>query len=350
MIRKIKLGIFVTTCFVIYMFTSLRLSNNPTNFKKEKTLPLTKVRQKKLCLSNNLTIIKKENTLPLTKVRQRRDLLVIGILSQSNNICVRNALRRTLMQTAKEYKAMDVRMYFVLDEETPKLSAEQKVNQDIVFLNSIVHGYNCWAGRRWFGVKLYIWLKYVMKNFPNVSMLGRMDDDTYVCAPQIFDRLNKVKNDLLYYGYPTGSVALCPSQDCVDDMFIIIGRTLASRVVKRPLCDVGKKLPNCLQALEGSAGAHEFRKWTVQYKDIYYVNERMNNRMIWYYRLTPADEMRVWQAFRTWNFCRKYLLFHKATAEDIYRMDFDNKNQLKFGFRNDETVRKIESIANCSVP
>ena len=42
------------------------------------------------------------------------------------------------MQMAKEYKAMDIRMYFVLDEETPKLSAEQKVHQDIVFAHADV--------------------------------------------------------------------------------------------------------------------------------------------------------------------------------------------------------------------
>ena len=257
----------------------------------------------------------KDTTIKYSFPEQRFGLL-LGILSHSDNLCLRNAQRRTLIPRAKAYNAMDVRMYFVLDEETPKLSAEQKQHQDIVFLNSTVHGYN-----RWFGVKLYIWLKYVMINFPNVSMLGRMDDDAFVCTPQIFDRLNNVKNDLLYYGYPTGSVGICPTQDCVDDMFIIIGRTLSSRVVNRSLCHAGKKLPNCLQNIEGGTGAHEFRKWTIQYKDIYHVNERRNNRMIWYYGGTPRWEIRLWRAFRTWNFCRKYLLFHKATPTDIYRMD-----------------------------
>ena len=298
-----------------------------------------------LYLSNDLIMFKNENTLTLNMVQGKRDLLVIGILSHSDNVCLRNAQRRTLMPRAKAYKALDVRMYFVLDEETPKISAEQKTHNDIVFLNSTVHGYNCW-----FGVKLYLWLKYVMKNFPNVSMLGRIDDDAFVCAPQIFDRLNNVKTDLLYYGYPTGSVAVCPTQDCVDDMFIIIGRTLANRVLDRPLCETGRNLTNCLYNWEFGTGAHEFRNWTLQYKDIYHVNEKINNRMIWYYGGTSRDEIRVWRAFRTWNFCRNYLLFHKATAEDMYKMDIDNKNQLKLGFKNDETVKETEFIANCSMP
>ena len=234
-------------------------------------------------------------------------------------------------------------MFFVLDIETPELLAEQEVHSDIVFLNSTVHGYN-----RWFGVKLYLWLKYVMKNFPNVSMLGRMDDDAFVCAPQIFDRLNNVKNDMLYYGYPTGSYAICPTQDCVDDMFIIIGRTLASRVVNRSLCQAGKRLPNCLQNWEGGTGAHEFRRWTVQYKDIYHVNERKNNRMIWYYQGTNGNEQRMYRTLRTWNFCQKFLLFHKATVTDLYKMDIQNNQQIRSGYRNDETISDINIAFNCT--
>ena len=224
-----------------------------------------------------------------------------------------------------------------LDIETPELSAEQKVHNDIVFLNSTVHGYN-----QLFGVKLYLWLKFVMKTFPNVSMLGRMDDDAFVCTPQIFDRLNNVKNDMLYYGYPTGSSIVCPTQDCVDDMFIIIGRTLASRVVKRPLCKTGKKLPNCLQTWEGGTGAAQFRFWTLQYKDIYHVNERINNQA------SSEMEQRMYRTLRTWNFCQKYLLFHKATVTDLYKMDIQNNQQIRSGYRRDQTVKDINILFNCS--
>ena len=273
---------------------------------------------------------------------KNRDMLVIGILSRPDNNCIRDAHRKTFISKAKAYKKLDVRVFFVLDEETPDLSEEQRIHQDIVFLNSTVRGYN-----RWFGVKLYVWLKYVMTHFPNVSMLGRMDDDAFLCTPQIFDRLYTVKHDMLYYGYPT-AWSICPTQDCVDDMFLIIGNTLASRIVNRPLCTNGKVYPNCLKVSEMVNRPLEFRQWIMPYKDIKLVDERENNRMIWHWKDTSVEEIRIWRAFRTWDFCRKYLLFHKAKISDLYKMDFQNNYQLKFGFRKESAVMDIPFTANCS--
>ena len=149
---------------------------------------------------------------------KNRDMLVIGILSHPDNTCIHDAQRKTFITKANAYKRLDVRVFFVVDEATRDLSEEQRIHQDIVFLNSTVRGHN-----RWFGVKLYVWLKYAMNKFPNVSMLVRMDDDAFLCTPQIFDRLCSVKHDTLYYGYST-ALSICPTKDCIDDMFMIIGK------------------------------------------------------------------------------------------------------------------------------
>ena len=273
---------------------------------------------------------------------KNRDMLVIGILSHPNNTCIRDAQRKTFISKAKAYKRLDVRVFFVVDEATPDLSEEQRIHKDMVFLNSTVHGHN-----RGFGVKLYVWLKYVMTKFPNVSMLGRMDDDAFLCTPQIFDRLYGVKHNMLYYGYPT-ALSICPTRDCIDDMFMIIGKTLASRIVSRPLCRNGKVYPNCLNVSKNVNRPLEFRQWIMPYKDIMLVDERENNRMIWHYKDTPKREIQIWRAFRTWDFCRKYLLFHKAKISDIYKMDFQNNYQQKFGFRKEGVVTDIPLTANCS--
>ena len=166
-----------------------------------------------------------------------REQLIIGILSGSDNACRRDAIRKTFISKAKAYKALDVSVYFVLDEETPVISAEQEVHNDIVFLNTTITGYN-----KYFGLKYYLWIKYVLRTFPNVSMIGRVDDDVFACTPQIFDRLFNVRHDMLYYGYTTGGIKMCPTQDCVDEMFIAIGKTLASRVANRTLCLRGKNI------------------------------------------------------------------------------------------------------------
>ena len=57
-----------------------------------------------------------------------------------------------------------------------------------------------------------------------------MDDDVCVYTPQIFDRLNEVKNPLLYYSW--GWVL-----HQLDDMFLFIGNELARTIAKRNMCD-----------------------------------------------------------------------------------------------------------------
>ena len=86
-----------------------------------------------------------------------------------------------------------------------------------MFLNTSIHGWG-----KAFARKLHIWLNYVVTNFPDAVLVGRMEDDVFTCTPQIFDRLHDVKHELLYYGYPTGYPRAC-SKDCVDEMFLIIG-------------------------------------------------------------------------------------------------------------------------------
>ena len=47
-----------------------------------------------------------------------------------------------------------------------------------------------------------------------------MDDDVFVCTQHIFNRLNEVKNPLLYYRCNV-------IRDCLDDMFLFVGIELA---------------------------------------------------------------------------------------------------------------------------
>ena len=187
-----------------------------------------------------------------------------------------------------------------------------------MFLNTTVHGYD-----RGFSRKYHSWLNYATSNFPDAILIGRMDDDVFVCAPQIFDRLNDVKDELLYYGYPTGSLSECPTHDCVSDMFLIIGAELARRVVNRNFCK-DKKEKACLQ--EGNT-AFMFRRWIQIYDDFVFVDEKANGRMIWFYRGTPGATK--YRKYKTLNFCHNFLLYHKATVADIYRMNQNNSILLK---------------------
>ena len=272
----------------------------------------------------------KNNEVPFPK--PTRKTVVIGILSQSKNLCLRDAQRKMFITKASAYKPLIIKAFFLIDQITLELEEEHRINQDLVFLNTSVHGHG-----KSFARKFHSWLNYAVSNFPDAVLIGRMDDDVFACVPQIFDRLNDVKHELLYYGYPTGLVSQCPKQDCVDEMFLIVGVELARRVADRSFCDVSK-VENCLY--DGNAG-HRFGHWIKIYNDIVYVNERANGRMVWFWKGTPrkAD---YWK-YKTFDFCRHFLLYHKATASDIYKMNLNNSLLLNDNFLTnitEETMNK----------
>ena len=263
--------------------------------------------------------------------REYKETVVIGILSDAKHFCLREAQRKTFIPKAKAYKLLNIKVFFLLDEKTIELEKEQERNQDILFLNTTFHGWG-----RHFALKLHIWLRYVVFNVPSATLIGRMDDDAFVCAPQMFERLNKVKDKLLYYGYTTG-----PRQECVDEMFLIVGVELAKRVANRHFCQERKE-ENCL--LDGNAG-HKFRSWIKIYDDFVLVDERVNRKIVWFYKDTANKT--DFQKYKTFDFCSKYLLFHKATVSDIYDMQLNNSLLLRDGYDTDIAKAKTNISRMC---
>ena len=225
---------------------------------------------------NTLLRTKNLKTLNITHgpSKDNHGTFAIGILSKPDNICLREAQRKLFIPKSKLYKRFNIKVFFLLDDRsTASLDVEQKVNGDIVFLNTSVHGWS-----RGFARKIHIWLNYVITNVPDVELIGRMDDDVFACTPQIFDRLHDVKHKLLYYGYPTGYPSPCMLKDCVDELFLIVGIDLAKRVAGRNFCDdLEKSEKGCFQ--DGNGG-HQFRHWIGIYKDIVFVDEKASNKMI----------------------------------------------------------------------
>ena len=262
----------------------------------------------------------------------------MGILSEAKHFCLREAQRKTFIIKAKAYKLLNIQVFFIFDEQTPELRTEQDTNKDIVFLNTTIHGYG-----KSFALKYHTWLRYVIYNIPDVTLVGRMDDDAFICAPQMFDRLNKVNDKLLYYGYPTGQLDQCPEQECVDDMFLIVGVELARRVANRSFCQGNSKPEeHCLN--DGNA-AHQFGSWIRIYDDVVLVNERANGKMVWFYRFTANKE--DFQKYKTFNFCSNFLLYHKATVSDIYDMHLNNSLLLSDGHDTDISEAKTKAATKC---
>ena len=108
--------------------------------------------------------------------------VVIGILSHSNYTCLRDTQRALFVKAAKAYSHLDINVFFLLDQPNPELHKEQRLHNDMVYLHTTEHDWNVN-----FAKKLYNWYKFAVAHFPDAMLIGRMDDDVFVCTPQIFD-------------------------------------------------------------------------------------------------------------------------------------------------------------------
>ena len=250
------------------------------------------------------------------------DKVVIGILSHSENVCRRNVQRKTTIQLAKNYTKLDIHFVFVLDTATPALLAEQQVHNDIIFLNITELGWN-----RQFDLKLYLWFKYAVVHFPDLLLVGRMDDDLFLCMPQALDRLNSIKHKKLYYGYGE----MCEGRECLDDVWLFFGSEMARTITNQTHCLV-KKVKSCLAT--GSTPGRVIHSWVEKHrkKDYVLVNEFDTKTFIYYFdnhRHPPGSKISKkkkerFQRFQTRDFCNKYMFFHKASPKEIYKMHQNN--------------------------
>ena len=267
-----------------------------------------------------------------------RKTIAIGIVSQTEHVCQRDSQRKTFLSKARTYKPLTIQVFFLLDFPTPELEEERRVNQDILYLNTTVQGY-----LQGFAMKIHRWIRYVVANFPDTILIGKMDDDVFACTPQVFDRLNQVKHEMLYYGYPTGKLDNSDIDDVLDEMFLFIGIKLAHRLAKRSMCSGNNVVGDCL--IDGNGGP-AVRYWLTQYDDYIPVDEKANDLMVWFYRDTP-NGYALFSKARTYDFCERYLLYHKASVTDVYRMNQNNRLILGDTSWTNLTEKEILAASNC---
>ena len=91
---------------------------------------------------------------------------------------------------------------FLLDYPTSSLLAESDLHQDILFLNATFTGIRKPPSliAKGIGEKMFIWLKYAHKHFPDAKIIGKADDDVYVCESTM-GYLRETYHPRLYFGY-----------------------------------------------------------------------------------------------------------------------------------------------------
>jgi len=59
---------------------------------------------------------------------------------------------------------------------------ENKIYDDIIYLNVKNYGYS-----RHYSEKLYKWFVFATNNYPDAMLIGKIDDDVYLCVHNLFE-------------------------------------------------------------------------------------------------------------------------------------------------------------------
>ena len=105
--------------------------------------------------------------------------LALGVLSHTKNTELRHAIRETWMTEVPP----STKVVFLLNREEQGVVAEQAEHGDIVVLNSSYSGRG--VG---FREKIYTWLKIGLQMFPRAKLIGKVDDDIFLCPQQMAKR------------------------------------------------------------------------------------------------------------------------------------------------------------------
>lgn len=261
-----------------------------------------------------------EHNITQNENEERLPQLVLGILSLTEDPVRRTAVRATWISTLFRLRhqiPFRIAYKFLLDKRTNDSLNENNVYKDILFLNVTHHGY---ANK--FSEKAYIWFKYVHENYPDAILGARIDDDAFICIPQMLNRLNELKSPILYYGWRHGK-GTKPHMNClVDEMFVVLGRDLIKRIAGRNYC--GKsKCTNHGDLVELNYASPSIAVWLSSYKDVYIHAD--NDRMVHFSRRTYNEQFLIFKKLITANFCNNYLVFHKSLPETMIKLHNLNK-------------------------
>lgn len=245
--------------------------------------------------------------------------IVFGILSIEKNRELRDASRNTWISTAQHADIPFKLTYkFLMDLPTKTTIEENIIHNDIVYLNVTHHGY---ATK--YGEKIYTWMKYIVKNYPDAFLGARVDDDVFLCVPQIFDQLDLIKSSKLYYGWAHGSGNKINARRRVDEMFVVFGRELMQRIVQRQYCDDKEKCNVTEQLVDLDYGGVSLGTWLSIYDDIDFKTD--NRRIIHFGR----NQEKKYAHYVKANFCEKWFLYHKSTADIMRQLHVYNKESIR---------------------
>ena len=187
-------------------------------------------------------------------------IFVLAVLTTPPNRGSRDAMRAMFQSFKPDVqigrsgeKCAPTRVYFAVDNvaalDLVRTEALYREDRAFVNLESIYTGV-----ANHFGEKLLKWYHRAVSLHPTVRFVGKLDDDVVACLPEVYSALNRIQGgDRVYFGFKhamqssLGKTALVDRHSRIDEMFVVLGRTLVDRILTRPYCSLSNFTACCEQ-------------------------------------------------------------------------------------------------------
>ncbi|VDI38878.1 Hypothetical predicted protein, partial [Mytilus galloprovincialis] len=261
-------------------------------------------------------------------IDEQRDHIVIGILSANGKQHFRDTQRKTwikAMLRMQHILPFKITYKFLLDEPSSESIAENALSHDIVYLNVTNHGRAVKFGEK-------------DVHMVEICSYSRIDDDAFLCVPQVFYRLDSIKSSNLYYGWRHGKSRQINRDNRVDEMFLFLGRDLMSSISKRHYCGQAK--------CKNKDDLIDLDLWGY-----------FPCRMAVYIQIVQcgANSHAIYKRYLKPGFCLKQLVFHKSTYEMIELLQtyndfaFMEKSKVEESIKMDVSEQTIISGVSGSI-
>lgn len=249
-----------------------------------------------------------------------RPLVVMGIYSDNEYRERRDTLRNTWIGTMKKmdrHLPFKIIYKFFLDKNTTLTDEENEIYKDIMYLHVPEQGY-----AKKFGRKMFVLLNYIYQVHPEAYLGIRIDDDVFLCVPQIFQRLDELKSPNLYYGWRHGKRDVMEPSVWIDEMFLVLGKNIMKWVSNQTYCGSFICEEEALQ--DTDYGDTSLRNWITEYKDIDFHSD---NERIKHIRIN-ADS-KNWTNYVTLDYCETNVVFHNVKISAFMNIMHKNNELLK---------------------
>ena len=290
---------------------------------------------------------------PLTKNQPNYKFkVVVGILSASSNFLFRNATRNTWLKFDRENQNNPQNTYFsykfLIDNPDKLTLLENDKFRDILFLNSTYSGKAIRLGE-----KLVIWYNYAVRNYPDYHLIGKADDDVFICTQKMYKFMESFTNPSnIYFGYMHNKDKQPSRKSRMDEMFVFLGWNITRSLVgMRPYCKYGLDCDHDKFLVDTDFGGSSLGIWLNFYVEHYKeiglkVDVRWGNDFFMhkiskeYGEMSKRDNFLDYQNKKASNFCKKYLLWHKASINDQYYLQKEYEKDMKNGIYDRNPSRK----------